>query len=58
MADIDTQKILAEAREILRKETHDKAVVRAVERLRFARERTFWARLADALPFTITWKKS
>lgn len=46
------------ARAEFAREQHRIAVDAEVARLRSRSNRSFWRRFIDALPFTITWKKS
>ncbi len=50
--------IIAAARAQLLEEQHRIAVDAELARLRARSNRSFWQRVADVLPFTITWKKS
>jgi len=46
------------ARDEFAAEQHRIAVDAELARLRARSKRSFWQRVADVLPFTITWKKS
>lgn len=55
---LDPDYISQLAREEFAREQHRIAVDTEVARLRSRSNRSFWQRFLEALPFTITWKKS
>lgn len=56
--DLNAALLRRQAQRELDAEKHLMAVEAEKARLRSREQRSLWRRLVDALPFTITWKKS